>query len=220
MPTIRDIAKYAGVSTATVSRILNNDEYFVVKKETKEKVLLAVKKLKYIKKDKRKKVVQLNVSLIKVFDEKIESDDPYFISLRMSLETVLKSKGIKIKNFELNSIETDSDVVINLITSDAIVIIGEIREKQLKYLKSINKNIICVDAYNKDNSIDYIKFDMRHSVEIVIDYLLKLGHKKIALLVGRNQIVRNLVDFREKYFIEIMKELNLYNEKYVIVDEF
>ncbi len=40
------------------------------------------------------------------------------------------------------------------------------------------------------------------------------------MLVGRNQIVRNLVDFREKYFIEIMKELNLYNEKYVIVDEF
>ena len=68
MPTIRDIAKYAGVSTATVSRILNNDEYFVVKKETKEKVLLAVKKLKYIKKDKRKKVAQLNVSIIKVFD--------------------------------------------------------------------------------------------------------------------------------------------------------
>ncbi len=220
MPTIRDIAKYAGVSTATVSRILNNDEYFVVKKETKEKVLLAVKKLKYIKKDKRKKVAQLNISIIKVFDEKIESDDPYFISLRMSLETVLKNKGIKIKNFELNSIETDSDVVMNLITSDAIVIIGEIREKQLKYLRSINKNIICVDAYNKDNSIDYIKFDMRYSVEIVIDYLLKLGHKKIGLLVGRNQIVRNLVDFREKYFIEIMKELNLYNEKYVIVDEF
>ena len=40
------------------------------------------------------------------------------------------------------------------------------------------------------------------------------------MLVGRNQIVRNMVDFREKYFIEIMKELNLYNEKYVIVDEF
>ena len=44
---------------------------------------------------------------------------------------------------------------------------------------------ICVDAYNFDNSIDYIKFDMKHSVKIVIDYLLKLGHKKIGLLVGK-----------------------------------
>lgn len=47
-----------------------------------------------------------------------------------------------------------------------------------------------------------------------------LGHKKIGLLGGRNQIVRNLVDFREQYFIEIMKELELYNEKFVKVDEF
>ena len=87
-------------------------------------------------------------------------------------------------------------------------------------MKSLNDNIICVDAYNFDNSIDYIKFDMKHSVKLVIDYLLKLGHKKIGLLVGRNQIVRNLVDFREEYFIEIMKELTLYDERFVKVDEF
>ena len=51
MSTIRDVAKYAGVSIATVSRILNNDEYFGVTRETKQKVLDAVKKLK-IQKEK------------------------------------------------------------------------------------------------------------------------------------------------------------------------
>ena len=50
MSTIRDVAKYAGVSIATVSRILNNDEYFDVTRETKQKVLDAVKKLNYKKK--------------------------------------------------------------------------------------------------------------------------------------------------------------------------
>jgi transcriptional regulator, lacI family len=140
--------------------------------------------------------------------------------LRLDLKYALKKKGIRTKVFELQMFEKDEDTLISLITSNAIVIIGEIKSSQLNFMKSLNDNIICVDAYNFDNSIDYIKFDMKHSVKLVIDYLLKLGHKKIGLLVGRNQIVRNLVDFREEYFIEIMKELTLYDERFVKVDEF
>jgi len=83
MSTIRDVAKYAGVSIATVSRILNNDEYFGVTRETKQKVLEAVKKLNYKKKNTKRKNIQLNVSIIKSFDEKIESEDLYFVSLRL-----------------------------------------------------------------------------------------------------------------------------------------
>ena len=220
MSTIRDVAKYAGVSIATVSRILNNDEYFGVTRETKQKVLEAVKKLNYKKKNTKRKNIQLNVSIIKSFDEKIESEDPYFVSLRLDLEYALKKKGIKSKVFELQMFEKNEEVLMNFIVCNAIIVIGEIKRSQLDFLKSLNDNIICVDAYNFDNSIDYIKFDMKHSVKIVIDYLLKLGHKKIGLLVGRNQIVRNLVDFREQYFIEIMKELELYDERFVKVDEF
>ena len=45
MATIREVAKKAGVSITTVSRILNNDDSFNVSKITKEKVLEAVKQL-------------------------------------------------------------------------------------------------------------------------------------------------------------------------------
>ena len=105
MSTIRDVAKYAGVSIATVSRILNNDEYFGVTRETKQKVLEAVKKLNYKKKNTKRKNIQLNVSIIKSFDEKIESEDLYFVSLRLDLEYALKKKGIKSKVFELQMFE-------------------------------------------------------------------------------------------------------------------
>lgn len=55
MSTIRDVARRAGVSIATVSRILNNDEYFGVTAETKQRVLEAVKELNYKKKKYKKK---------------------------------------------------------------------------------------------------------------------------------------------------------------------
>ena len=50
MATIREVAKKAGVSITTVSRILNNDDSFYVSKSTKEKVLKVIKQLNYERK--------------------------------------------------------------------------------------------------------------------------------------------------------------------------
>ena len=50
MPTIKDVAKLAQVSSATVSRILNNDATLSVPEETRRTVLQAAETLHYIKK--------------------------------------------------------------------------------------------------------------------------------------------------------------------------
>ena len=222
MATIREVAKKAGVSITTVSRILNNDESFEVSAFTKEKVLEAVKQLNYVKKRNKSKISQSNISIIKCFDEKIESDDPYFVSLKINLENNLKRIFSKIKFFNLDDIKKmiKSNEISIFSFTDAIIFIGEVSKEKLKFFKELNKNIICVDVYDTDNFIDYIKFDTKNSVEIVINYILKLNHKKIGLLVGRNKVVKNLVDFREKYFKEIMLKEGLYNEEYVKIGDF
>lgn len=222
MATIREVAKKAGVSITTVSRILNNDESFEVTAFTKEKVLKAVKQLNYVKKRNKSKISQSNISIIKCFDEKIESDDPYFVSLKINLENNLKKIFSKIKFFNLDDIK--KMIKLNEISIfsfvDAIIFIGEIDKEKLKFFKEFNKNIICVDMYDTDNFINYIKFDTRNSVEIVLNYILKLNHKKIGLLVGRNRVVKDLIDFREKYFKEIMLKEGLYKEEYVKIGDF
>lgn len=50
MATIKDIAEKAKVSSATVSRILNQDESLSVTEQTRERVLKIAKELHYIKK--------------------------------------------------------------------------------------------------------------------------------------------------------------------------
>ena len=45
MATMKDIAEMAGVSTATVSRVLNHDETLSVGKETKDRIFAAAKEL-------------------------------------------------------------------------------------------------------------------------------------------------------------------------------
>ena len=90
MATIREVAKKAGVSITTVSRILNNDDSFNVSKITKEKVLKVIKQLNYERKKNKNRISQSNISVIKCFDEKIENEDPYFVSLKINLENMLK----------------------------------------------------------------------------------------------------------------------------------
>lgn len=52
MATIRDVAKKANVSVATVSRVLNNDTTLSTSLETKQKIFAAAKELNYVKKKK------------------------------------------------------------------------------------------------------------------------------------------------------------------------
>ena len=222
MATNREVAKKAGVSITKVSRILNNDDSFYVSKSTKEKVLKTVKQLNYVKKRKKNKISQSNIAIIKCFDEKIENEDPYFVSLKINLENILKKKVSKVKFFDLEEIEKliKYNEISNFSLTDAVIFIGETSKEKLKFFKSLNENIICVDVYDTDNITDYIKFDMRNSVEIVLNYIFKLNHKKIGLLVGRNKVVKNLVDFREKYFKEIMVKNGLYREEYLQIGDF
>lgn len=222
MATIREVAKKAGVSITTVSRILNNDDSFNVSKITKEKVLKVIKQLNYERKKNKNRISQSNISVIKCFDEKIENEDPYFVSLKINLENMLKKKVSKVKFFDLEEIEKliKYNEISNFSLTDAVIFIGETSKEKLKFFKSLNENIICVDIYDTDNITDYIKFDMRNSVEIVLNYIFKLNHKKIGLLVGRNKVVKNLVDFREKYFKEIMVKNGLYREEYLQIGDF
>ena len=60
MPTIKDVAKLAQVSSATVSRILNNDATLSVPEETRRTVLHAAETLHYIK--KRREIQQNHIN--------------------------------------------------------------------------------------------------------------------------------------------------------------
>ena len=52
MATLKDVANLAGVSSATVSRFLNNDTSLILPEETQQNIRNAVNKLNYVKKQK------------------------------------------------------------------------------------------------------------------------------------------------------------------------
>ncbi|AHV96459.1 LacI family DNA-binding transcriptional regulator [Paenibacillus sabinae] len=110
MTTIRDIARSANVSIATVSRILNDDLSLSVTEETRRRVLGTARQMNYDFSKRRKKPAsstlepqQAKVGLLVWYPPEIENEDPYFLYIRQGAEKQLAELGIKvIRSFHLN----------------------------------------------------------------------------------------------------------------------
>lgn len=97
MATIKDIAELAKVSSASVSRILNNDPTLSVPKETRQRVLDAANQLGYKKKNKKMYDTVMTLGIIQWISPIEESNDPYYLSIRQGVEEYCFKNKIAIK---------------------------------------------------------------------------------------------------------------------------
>ena len=89
MATIRDVAKKANVSVATVSRVLNNDTTLSTSLETKQKIFAAAKELNYVKKKRVTSAPSCRIGILQWFSSKQEIEDNYYFLMRQGIEDYL-----------------------------------------------------------------------------------------------------------------------------------
>ena len=80
--TLKDIADRAGVSLATVSRVLNNDPQLSVGEETRRKILTIAEELSYTKKHRRSAATGHKIAVIQWYSPARELDDLYYMNIR------------------------------------------------------------------------------------------------------------------------------------------
>jgi LacI family transcriptional regulator len=227
MVTIKDIAKRANVSTATVSRILNNDPTLSVSDETRKKILDLVIELDY--KPLRKKSVKaeksiesFNIGLIFLNDESI---DPYFQSIRLGVESTCHQYPLNIvSTMVVGKSAITSETLSDL---DGLIVIGDIDTKEIKEIYYKNSNIVVVDYQPlNDSDVDVVISDFEGATMQVINHLLDLGHEEIAFIGGKG-LVHGVVsgkmvekeDVRKSTFEKVMKEKGLYNPSFILEED-
>ena len=90
MATLKDIAKLAKVSQATVSRVLNKDETLSVSQKTKHRILTVADELGYQKhlKTTNSPQVRQKIAIVQWYSQQEELNDLYYYSIRIGIETV------------------------------------------------------------------------------------------------------------------------------------
>ncbi len=216
---IREIAKKAGVSVATVSRVLNDSTN--VSESTREKVKKilqtynfqidpAAKRLANKKKDIRIfAMVSGRISkMIKSGKEGFYSNVVTGIRDRAAIE------GVKIDFVEMEENLAES----KLKDVDGTLLVGsDTKVEQVQFLKSINMPLVLVDQYLPTVKVDCVLSNGYDGACYAVDYLISHGLKNIIHIHG----FLNHFSFKDRYngYVSVMEKHGLLPRTYEYNDE-
>jgi LacI family transcriptional regulator, galactose operon repressor len=187
--TIDDIAKTAGVSRTTVSRVLNDSGY--VKMETREKIIQAIKELNYTPSAIARSLSTNKTNTIGVivpdinnsfFGEVIKGISE--VTDRHNLNMILCDTDEDIKK-ELKAINLLKEQRIQGLIISSTSVEDDSNSEYLRTLESLGIPVVLVDGHVKYSTFSGVFVDNIKGTFEGTDALIKAGHKKIAIITGR-----------------------------------
>lgn len=201
--TLKDIANRAGVSLATVSRVLNNDPRLSVSVETRRKIISIAEQLSYTKRPKSQ-VTGRRIAIVQWYSAERELDDIYYMSVRMNVEQAAQQAGFMTMTvFENNMDQIPQDI-------DGIVAIGKFSGHQLHLFEKLTPAVVVVDY-------DVLVGGMNQAAGYLTTHYQNIGLIAGLELTTDGQRVR---DVREKTFLNALKDRERYNPKLVKVENY
>jgi LacI family transcriptional regulator len=184
MSTIKKVAKEAGVSTATVSRVLNGN--YPVSKEAYERVMKAVKKTGYKGNAIAKSLKMNRTFLIGLVVPDISNS--YFMEIAKRIEAIISSYGYTLTICSTNEVKEKEKEVLNLLNNkrlDAVVLATCHQDSSLiqEFIDGGMK-IILFDSKLPIVKTTYVGEDNYGNTKKLLKHALDMGHKKIAIING------------------------------------
>lgn len=184
MATLADIAQMAGVSKATVSRILNCDPTFSATAETSQRVLDAAEKTGYRFRNFKKNGMQRIAVIHRDSHYQNQIDNALYFSIRFGIESVCHDNHIACSFIPVTSLKDFSPDAFQ-----GAIINGTYSKPQLEEILSSTGSLPCV-LIGRPNycspGLDWITVDVARSVHVGMSCLESLGHKRFLYIGGQS----------------------------------
>ncbi len=179
-PTIRDVAIKAGVSIATVSRVLHDST--TVRPSTAQRVLEAVETLGYAIPSARSE--QGNHLVIVALPN---LSNPFYAEIIQGLQTSAKSHDLEVLIDPISSIERHMSPLCSLLNAThacGLITLCPIQRKELlDDLASLIPIVQCAE-YLENSKLPYVGVDDIDAARVATQTLLRAGRRRIALING------------------------------------
>lgn len=180
--TIYDIAKAAGVSIATVSRVFNSSNS--VKESTRDKILAIADEMGYHPQayaqglaSKQKNSIMMLVPVMSNY---------FFTEILKGAQDMLSDKNIELNILNISQdrdVYTQVEQIIKRQWADGYLLVSlHLKEEKLKKLKRFHVPISLLDDFSP--TFDSVSFNNKNGAYKATEYLIRKGYRRIAFLSG------------------------------------
>lgn len=207
--TLQDVARVAGVSTATVSRTLSSPA--VVSESTRQRVAQAVQDTGYrVNRAARNLRTQRSDSVLVLLPDLA---NPFFSNILEGISQGLSSKGYSMLIASTKQVHDSGDRLVNYLddarADGMIVLDGGLEPEVVRSLEAApqSNNIVFACEWIEGTSFPCVRSENQQGTCDAVQYLHGLGHRKIAHVTGPDGNV--LMQVRKDAFIGKVAELGL-----------
>jgi len=205
--TIHDVAEAAGVSTATVSNVLNKTGK--VGRKTRQLVLSTVKRLGYIPNVHARHLASRDSRTLGIIVSDIEN--PFFPEVIKSFEDRARQLGydaiLSDTSYDPRRTQQAAERMIRHNVRGVAVMTSEISLRLIHELARRKIAVTFLDLAPARGYISNLRIDYVSGVEQIVQYLHKQGHRRIAFVAGKPKLKSNVA--RLQAYEKCMKKLGL-----------
>ena len=194
MVKMSDVAKLANVSTATVSRVLQNPD--TVKENTRNRVLAVIKELNYQPNILARHFRRNETNTILVLVPNILNT--VFTGIIEGIESEAAKNGYRVLLGNTNRKVENEYSLINLLKqrqADGMILFSARMDRQTLLELSKEYSIVLTTAYLEGLKVPTVSIDNVSSSRIAVEHLIKLGHTRIAHISGPTELANS----RDRY---------------------
>ena len=188
MSTINDVAKRAGVSAMTVSRVVNGTGY--TSTETRARVEAAIEELGYVPnalarqlRSKRTKTIALVVSDI---------SNPFFTTIARGVEDYCVGHGFSVMYCNTDEDEAEEEQYLLMLIErqvDGILLVpARSSGDSFRLLHAHRMPVVVLDRRIAAAGVDSVRCDSEAGAHALAKHLVDMGHRRIAVLTGRRNV--------------------------------
>lgn len=189
--TIKDVAKHANVSPATVSRVLSDSSQ--ISEKTKEIVRRSIKELKYKPNAIARSLANKKSRILGVVFPNEAQDlliNPFFIQAMKGMSKYAQSKKYYITYAFSEDEKTESDYINDFINSNLVdgvcLLRARSEDRSIKYLKETQFPFVVIGRPEESDGILWVDNDNFQATYNLVNRLVQKGHKEIAFIGAQN----------------------------------